>query len=291
MTDLSKSYCYGYMVTPVIEVCQQRGLFKLLDVSRFRERAWLVKKLKANEGYFTIALEALESAGWLEKDVDDAYRLGDSAGGYPALGLTSFYEVEPEQLITQEPYAQTVREKIEQLFFRSEAESSASLDPARGALLVLLAVSLRKANAEKFSDEVNRLFPLLSQTILKLFARQQWLAVDSGRLTASGKALLQDGVFSIATAYRPMLRHIGDLLFGDPGLVFSEGAKEKPIITPIPFGLQEISQGAGFEDLTQGIQERAVDINDLDKLYRHHMVAIDAMQPINNTITWTNKAD
>src|SRR4051812_22442413 len=118
MTDLSKSYCYGYMVTPVIEACQQRGLFTLLDVSTFRERAWLVKTLKANEGYFTIALEALESAGWLEKNMDGVYRLGNSAGGHSSLGLTSFYEVESEQLITQEPYVQTVREKVEQLFFR-----------------------------------------------------------------------------------------------------------------------------------------------------------------------------
>src|SRR5215470_14186228 len=114
MTYLANSYCHGYVATPIVEACRRRGLFKLLDVREFRELAWLIKELEANAGYFTIALEALESLGWLKKNIDGAYRLTGKADGYPELGLTPLYAVEPEQLIAQDPHARTLREKIEQ---------------------------------------------------------------------------------------------------------------------------------------------------------------------------------
>jgi acyl transferase domain-containing protein/enoyl-CoA hydratase/carnithine racemase/acyl carrier protein len=68
------------LVATLVDVCRQRGLFALLDRREFRDRAWLIRELGANAGYFAIALEALEEAGWLEKNSEDAYRLADSAG-------------------------------------------------------------------------------------------------------------------------------------------------------------------------------------------------------------------
>ena len=122
MLDLSTYYCHGYVAAPIVEACQQRGLFKLFDNHGFRERAWLINELKANAGYFSIALEALESLGWLEKNVDDAYRLTAEATPYPEPGLTPLYDVERRQLIAQDSHARALKEKIEQVFFRSEVE-------------------------------------------------------------------------------------------------------------------------------------------------------------------------
>jgi hypothetical protein len=46
------------VATPIVEACQRRGSFKLLDNYEFRERVWLINELKPNAGHFTIALEA-----------------------------------------------------------------------------------------------------------------------------------------------------------------------------------------------------------------------------------------
>src|SRR5262245_45262848 len=88
--DLSAFYCQGYLITPIVEACRRRGLFELLDTREFRERTWLIKELKANAGYFTIALEALQYAGWLEKN-RDAYRLTSKVEDCPELEFTSLY--------------------------------------------------------------------------------------------------------------------------------------------------------------------------------------------------------
>src|SRR6266511_3389281 len=231
MMDLATFYCHGYIAAPIVEACRQGGLFSLLDVREFRERAWLIEELKANAGYFTIALEVLESLGWLEKNIDDAYRLTGKADGYPEPGLTPLYAVEPEQLTAKGPHARLLREKIKRVFFRSEAEDSTSPDPARGAIIVPLVVSLQRLDTNKFCEELKRLGAPLSQTVIELFASRQWLTDDKARLTASGKALLQHRVFNIAASYRPALHGIGDLLFGDPGRVFNDLISAEAFIT------------------------------------------------------------
>src|SRR6266480_1041410 len=74
MSALLDRYCKGYALVPIIEACTGHGLFARLDRSEFRARRGLIDELEANAGYFTIALHALESAGWLEKNGNDAYR-------------------------------------------------------------------------------------------------------------------------------------------------------------------------------------------------------------------------
>ena len=101
MSDLLNCCCSGYLAIPIIEACRQRGLFKLLDPREFRERKWLITELKANAGYFTIGLEALEFLGWLEKNGVDCYRLTTTANGNCMPGLTPLYAVEPLELVAQ----------------------------------------------------------------------------------------------------------------------------------------------------------------------------------------------
>src|SRR5438552_11719771 len=115
MLDLLNSYCCGYLATPIIEAFQQRGVLELLDSVEFHERASLIKKFNANAGYLLIALEILESLGWVEKNMDDGYRLATKVEGYGYLGLTPLYAIEPEQLTEQETHAHVLREKIEQV--------------------------------------------------------------------------------------------------------------------------------------------------------------------------------
>ncbi|HEY2971011.1 MAG TPA: hypothetical protein VGJ48_00735, partial [Pyrinomonadaceae bacterium] len=255
MLDLASVYCYGYMATPIVEACQRRGLFELLDIREFRERTGLIRELKANAGYFTVALEALESLGWLEKNSDDAYRLTSKVDRYPERGLTELYAMEPEQLIRQKSHARTLSEKIEQVFLRSEVGESASPDPARGSIIVPLAVALRGTDAEDCCENLDRLDPRLSQTIIELFIQQGWLTVDKAELTPSGKALLQCLAFNVAVSYRPVLHAIGELLFGDPAHVFNERCSEKSVVTSHSLRRKNLGQEVFVEDLQREIVE------------------------------------
>src|SRR5262249_51763542 len=91
--------------------------------------------------------------------------------------------------------------------------------------------SLQGLDANKFCEELERFSSSLSQTIIELFMRRQWLTDDRSRLTASGKALLQRGVFNVAASYRPALHRIGELFFGDPARVFDDLISAEAFIT------------------------------------------------------------
>ena len=228
MSNRSIFYCHGYAATPIIEACHRHGLFKLLNVREFRERTWLIQNLQANAGPFTIALEALGRIGWIEKK-SDAYRLTKKVSLRHLDGLMSLYAIDPHQLLTQPSHAGILKEKIEQVFLRSDdAARSFSLAPAQGAIIVPLVLCLRALDTENFAAELKRFDPALSGAIGDLFARQQWFTEDQTQLTASGRTLLQDCLFDIAASYRPLLCAANDLLFGDPTGVILKVRNRKP---------------------------------------------------------------
>jgi hypothetical protein len=261
MTALSTFYCHGYVTTPLVEACQQRGLFTLLDRREFRDRAWLIAELRANAGCFTIALEELVSAGWLAKSRDDAFRLTSRADGHRERGLTPLYAVAPERLIAEDPHAQTLREKIEQLFPGPEVDGSASPDPARGSIIVPLVVALHGMDAESLGRELDRLDRGLSRAISELFIHQGWLAADRAALTASGRALLQGRAFGVAASYRPVLHGIGDLLFGDRARARHEGGHATRFVIQ--------------QEIVGGLNREPLDLRD----FTDHLVTVDARQP------------
>ena len=228
MSNRSIFFCHGYAITPIIEACHRRGLFKLLNPYEFRERSWLCQNLQANAGPFTVALEELGRLGWIERR-HDAYRLTKEASLLQECGLTSLYAIDPHHLLTQPSHGGILKEKIEQVFLRSDdAARSLSMDPAQGAVIVPLMLCLRALGVENFGAELKRFDPGLSAAISDLFARQQWLTEDQTQLTDSGRALLQDCLFDIAAFYRPLLCAANDLLFGDPTGVIQKVRNRKP---------------------------------------------------------------
>src|ERR1051326_3429345 len=117
MSNRSIFFCHGYAITPIIEACHRRGLFKLLNPYEFRERSWLCQNLQANAGPFTVALEELGRLGWIERR-HDAYCLTKEASLLQECGLTSLYAIDPHHLLTQPSHAGILKEKIEQVFLR-----------------------------------------------------------------------------------------------------------------------------------------------------------------------------
>src|SRR5215813_5569013 len=301
--DLS-AFCQGYLITPIVEACRRHGLFELLDTREFRERTWLIKELKANTGYFTIALEALQYAGWLEKNID-AYRLTGKVENCSELDLTSLYAVPPEQLILPGPHMSMLIAKIEQLFPGREAKQFSAPHPAGGCIIVPLIVALQGTNSTFLREQFDGIDPVLSQRIFDLFIQQGWLRADKTVLTATGKALVEAGEFNLAAFYRPVLHGIGDLLFGDPARVFGGSGKERWLATSDTFHRRNLSQEVFFEDLRQKIDEicnreplekRPQVIVDSNCTYRalfeeifqtihlDHLIEVDAQQPVNQAL-------
>jgi hypothetical protein len=252
-SDLTMFYCCGYVTMPVLEACRQGGLFKLLDRHEFRERTWLVKELKANEGYFTIALEVLECTGWLERK-GDAYRLTSKAWNHAGCDVMPLYAITTEQVV-HGSHSSVLIEKMDRFFPRGEAEESSAADPACGSIIVPLVAALQEMDAGGFREQVDVLHPSLLQRMTELFAQQGWLAADKTQLTASGKALIEAREITVAASYRPILYGMGDLLFGDPVRVLGEPGNNKQSFTSTSFHQRDLSQEAFFDDLKQEIIE------------------------------------
>jgi acyl transferase domain-containing protein/enoyl-CoA hydratase/carnithine racemase/acyl carrier protein/NAD(P)-dependent dehydrogenase (short-subunit alcohol dehydrogenase family) len=223
MLKLLKFCCHGYVAMPIIESCHKQGLFTILEGDKFCKRSWLVKELKANEGYFSIALQALESLGWLEKNDKDAYRLiGRSDKDLFGLDLTSLYAIDPETLLKKATYARRLAEKIGKVLLADKMVSIHGEDLVMGAIIPPLVIGLKylgtlswKEGEDNFCEAIGGLDKKLVQAIEKLFISRNWLTRDKSQLTAEGRRLLHGGEFMQLLAYRPMLYGINNLLFGD----------------------------------------------------------------------------
>ncbi|UII31931.1 SDR family NAD(P)-dependent oxidoreductase [Fulvivirga ulvae] len=223
MLKLLKFCCHGYVAVPVIEACHKQGLFTLLDKNKYRKRTSLIKELKANEGYFSMALQALESLGWLESNPNDAYRLTDRVDKYLLnLDLASLYTADPEALLRKTAYAAAFGKKIDKILLKDLIKNTLTASLVRGAILTPLVTGLKQAGAQalkndedNFAEVLSGLDKNLAQSIEKLFVQQAWMDPDTKQLTPEGRQLLQAEELSEIVAFRPVLHTMSDLLFGD----------------------------------------------------------------------------
>jgi hypothetical protein len=140
MRRLSDIYCDGYLATPIIETCRKRGFFDLLEGTGFRLQEWLVREIKANAGYFAIALEVLEAIGWLEGSPKEGYRLTKRVKIDWFTGdLTSLYGAELQQLTAQDPQVTKWVDESQRILLKSNEAGDESSELALGAIVVPLA--------------------------------------------------------------------------------------------------------------------------------------------------------
>src|SRR5687768_340682 len=214
--ELSNQYCSGYVLTPIIEVCQKYGLFDLLVKKKGKKLQEIIVELKANGGYITIALQALESLGWLEKNTGGAYRLKKHVSiGNTDLDLTPLYAIDPQELLSDAAYARMFSDKIEKMFPHVQKDDGQFARMSEGAIIVPIISALKRLNVQSVCKEIAELEPQLARSIEKLFISRQWMTVDKTRLTARGKELLQTSEFEISISFRNLLSSMEDLLFGD----------------------------------------------------------------------------
>ncbi|HEX6095134.1 MAG TPA: GNAT family N-acetyltransferase, partial [Thermoanaerobaculia bacterium] len=268
MLDLLNLLCHGYVATPIVEALRRHGLFELLETGSFRRRDWLIRKLGASSGYLTVALHALESLGWLERNGDDAWRATARAdSGQFDLDLTALYAAEPRALLRDADPARQLAERIEKVLDRG-ADGL-----VHGAIVPPLITALQEDGADRFSRTLARVDARLARAIRALFVRQQWLADDGDTLTPAGEHVLQTRVFTIAVSYRPMLHSMEQLLFGDAAGVFlrNEAGEE----THVDRRLNVIGSGLQHESYFHDIRQKVVDIFNEEPLEAQPRAVVD----------------
>ena len=211
MSEPVDLYCNGYVATPIISAFRRR-LPAFLDTREFRQREDLIRQTGANPRVLSVALRALQLLGWLEKSMDDGYRLSGRAD-VDRFGpdLIALYGIDPRQVIQQEPYVRSLIESIDAALL--SAAPAGSL--AEGAVMVPLILALRESGADGFAAGLDKLDTTLAQKIRKLFVTRRWLSPNGSKLTRAGRLLLEADEFRVVASYRPLLHRIDDLLFGN----------------------------------------------------------------------------
>ncbi len=222
MISVLNAFCNGYVAFPVIEACKRRGLFALFSEEQTLDASFLAQKLKANAGYFNVALHTLERLGWIVRTDNNACRLTDKVDLDPICqDLIQLYRMAPEELLHTPAGHGLVTPQIEHLLRHEDAWPLPISGLVRGAVLLPLFIALKQSspfNKPLFTD-----LPEKMQTALgDLFLRKKWAEDQNGKinLTASGRALLGRVDFlAEAAAWRPLLADMFSLLFEKSAVV------------------------------------------------------------------------
>ncbi|MCP5005244.1 MAG: GNAT family N-acetyltransferase, partial [Planctomycetes bacterium] len=225
MLSVLNYFNHGYVAVPILESCVKRGLFELLSLQEPRKRTWLIKELTANEGYFTLALQALETLGWIQKVGNDSYLLNKQAEpDLFSLNLTTLYAVSPENLLQDNTLQKQFLEKIAEMLLHCSPQATLSGKLLEGAVIVPLLLALKQLGLPGSFRDFNKLPHKLRQEIEALFFQREWIKGSKGKwtFTEPGKEIFnKTGVLAIGPSYRPMLFRMDQLLFGDSTSVFN----------------------------------------------------------------------
>lgn len=269
MLDLINRYNHGYLAIPVILACRDRGLFATLEHGALSGAA-LVEGLNANSGHFAVALNLLESLGWLARSKGDTYSLTDDTDAYKKVPaeVIELYEL-PIGALLEERHEQTLRRWAHHSRSRWDGAAPLLADFLDGVLLVptLLALRDRGLVGDQDGQSKPQLIDLpggVRESLLGLFLDRGWTEERQGRLTFTdlGKFIADRALLTGTTAsYRPMLRRMSEVLFEGCQAVFARdaGGHEYHVertLNVIASGFQHKKYFADVEDLIVSIFDR-----------------------------------
>jgi acyl transferase domain-containing protein/NAD(P)-dependent dehydrogenase (short-subunit alcohol dehydrogenase family)/ubiquinone/menaquinone biosynthesis C-methylase UbiE/acyl carrier protein/ribosomal protein S18 acetylase RimI-like enzyme len=226
MLDVLNRYAHGFVVVPVVLACRRGGVLAALQEAP-RSAGELSAHLGANGGHLGVALRVFESLGWIERGTD---------GRFAATANVLQERLIPDDLWTLvdmdfDSYLKTgsgglLAHWCDAVRARWNCANPLMADFMDGMLVVPLLALLAKR--EVLRDLPRHDFNQLPQAVrpeaIALLRIMGWLEGSQGswRLTDPGAFMFERAMnLAVAESYRPMLRALDRLLFGDAASVFA----------------------------------------------------------------------
>ncbi|MFQ3244029.1 MAG: hypothetical protein ACI9SP_000654 [Arenicella sp.] len=243
MTSILNRYMHAYVALPVASSFLKHNVFDVL--SSGKSIFDVIEEMKANPGYFNIALKMFESLGWITKHDDACYEVtnlcppdNESISKIVTTYLVPFEEYIGSEAVTTDQYlSQLDFSKLQDLLptYDSHKDALSSLNYlSNGAILLPLLYFLKQASKTNSRDfemldirSKNCIYQFLFKNGVVLKPNGSSIESDFSDL---GQALW-DSVDNagVTLSYRPLLAKIEQLLFYDSKKFFSEIGKEAHI--------------------------------------------------------------
>ncbi|MFC4104096.1 SDR family NAD(P)-dependent oxidoreductase [Paenibacillus xanthanilyticus] len=234
MLSILHNYANGLIAVPVLLACRQHGLFELLGAGQPVPFASLAQRLGANGGHLRTALAMLESLGWVERDDQDRY------AGTDELARQRLIPADMTELLDfpMRAYVEGEDSSLTLANWASRAAAGWGIDDPLlaefldGMLFVPLITQLKgraDLDSRRASDPKALLAGLSGRVrdeVVGLLLAKGWLTrkPQGDELTELGFFLI-DRMYNTAIlySYKPMLRQMNQVLFGDCEAVFRRG--------------------------------------------------------------------
>lgn len=229
MLDVLNRYAHGFVVVPVVLACRRGGVFQAL-AGEALSHADLCARLGANSGHMRVTLRLLESLGWIDVDGEGRIRQTDRLKEQALIpgDIQPLIDADMDAWLRSadgafvDPYIARSRR-------RWQVGNDVIADYLDSLLVVpilgLLAkhellAGLPDSNFSALGDEVRA-------PVIELLRHLEWLQGETGSfgLTPAGQFMFERAMnLGVAESYRPMLKALPELLFGDAKKVFARDA-------------------------------------------------------------------
>lgn len=218
MLRVLNQYCHGYAFIPVSVALTSKGFFSLLEPGSSRSLEGLQRDLGANPGPLSVALEMLAVLDWVRRD----------KGRYtPGKGWTDhvhvipdameLYDYSPVDLVTSANGAETLSRWLPRVAEGWGCEAPLSLLLEGTVMLPMLIGAMQSGNPKGIAANDVGTFPAVEAMRNALLSKKWAVDSESGfQVNGVGKFMLgRSMVGGVTVSYRPMLRRVSSMLFGD----------------------------------------------------------------------------
>ncbi|WP_027363075.1 hypothetical protein [Desulfospira joergensenii] len=233
MLRVINKYCHGYTFVPFAYALKNRGFFDKLTIGRSYSFEDLRNLTHANSGYLKAGLEMLVVLDWIKQSGDD-YTVGSNMDEHEFIpkDVITLYKVNPRDLITKKSHTDLLARWLNEVMdgWRCSDRFSLLLE---GVILLPVLISLRdkSINHALLSDNESAI-PAV-KFIQEVFIKKGWAKPSESKfeIGAVGKFMISHSLIAgVTVSYRPLLKNLEKILFGEPNLLLcSECGEESHI--------------------------------------------------------------
>lgn len=225
MLNLIYRFSHGYVLSPILKIFYQRKIFDYILNHPEQTMSEVSRSLQMNEGHFFVALHMFQSLGWLHVDHNNCIKIFCDRWPQPIPDvLFELYQDDIFEMLSSPVAHNTLRQLLEYSQNNLVEYSQQLCDILDGPLIVTLLFLFRDRITEKvtFTELVKEMDVVSADIIRHFLVHKNWLDLESDQFTEVGFFIFQSPLsLGIVASYRPMLRQIDTLLFGDPSSVFT----------------------------------------------------------------------